>query len=197
MPADASTLQRLPKRAQKLRALGHPARLLILALLQRAPRHGEELAAILALSPSTIAHHLLDLQRAGWIESQQVQYYQRYSLKSKALSIRLTDLLDVSTEELRGHVDLHAYERGVLQEAFSGERLLELPRAQVKRDIVLRQIASLLDENRLYTSLQMDRILVEICGDVSQLRGALLDDGWITATERGFQKRAQPRSPKG
>ena len=45
----------LEARAELLKALGHPVRLLILNLLDMKPRHGEELAAILNLQPATIS----------------------------------------------------------------------------------------------------------------------------------------------
>ena len=44
----------LAERAQLFKALGHPARLLILNLVRAKPRHGEELAAILNLKPATL-----------------------------------------------------------------------------------------------------------------------------------------------
>lgn len=190
MTADPFTSQGLAQRAQKLSALGHTIRLLILVLMKQAPRHGEELAAILDLSPSTVAHHLFILHRSGWIESQQVQYYQRYSLRTQAFSIPLSDLLEVPSEELHRHVDPLAYEQEVLEQAFHEGRLLEIPRAVVKRDIVLRDIASRLDGHRHYSLLQINRMLVEIHDDVAELRAALLEGGWISTTDRGLYKRA-------
>ena len=55
----------LEERAQLFKALGHPARLLMLNLIQQKPRHGEELAAILNLKPATVSHHLSKLAEAG------------------------------------------------------------------------------------------------------------------------------------
>ena len=61
--------QNLQARAQLFKALGHPARLLILNLVQNKPRHGEELAAILRLKPATISNHLSKLASVGLILS--------------------------------------------------------------------------------------------------------------------------------
>jgi DNA-binding transcriptional ArsR family regulator len=45
--------ENLNARAELFKALGHPARLLILNLIRMKPRHGEELAVILHLSPAS------------------------------------------------------------------------------------------------------------------------------------------------
>ena len=50
-----SSEQNLDAKANLFKALGHPARLLILNLIKRQPRHGEELAVILMLNPATVS----------------------------------------------------------------------------------------------------------------------------------------------
>ena len=65
--------QNLEARAEFFKALGHPARLLILNLVQMKPRHGEELATILKLKPATISHHLAKLTEVGLLESRKDQ----------------------------------------------------------------------------------------------------------------------------
>ena len=74
----------LETRAELFKALGHPARLLILNLIRIKPRHGEELAAILGLNPATISHHLALLTAARLLTSRKDQYYQTYSFVSGA-----------------------------------------------------------------------------------------------------------------
>ena len=73
--------ENLAVRAEFFKALGHPARLLILNLIRMKPRHGEELAVILHLNPATISHHLSKLTDAGLLVSRKDQYYQVYSLR--------------------------------------------------------------------------------------------------------------------
>ena len=76
-----STSERnLEERAQLFKALGHPARLLMMNLIQQKPRHGEELAAILNLKPATVSHHLAKLADAGLLTATKDQYYQMFSL---------------------------------------------------------------------------------------------------------------------
>ncbi len=59
--------------ALRLKALADPARVKIMSLLFAAPDGEEnsgELATALALSESTVSHHLSQLRRAGLVESE-------------------------------------------------------------------------------------------------------------------------------
>lgn len=59
--------------ALRLKALADPARVKIMSLLFSAAAGEEnsgELAAVLALSESTVSHHLSQLRRAGLVESE-------------------------------------------------------------------------------------------------------------------------------
>ena len=66
--SDADALQV----ALRLKALADPVRVKIMSLLFSAPAGAEntgELAAVLELSESTVSHHLAQLRRAGFVES--------------------------------------------------------------------------------------------------------------------------------
>ncbi|NJN54915.1 MAG: winged helix-turn-helix transcriptional regulator [Anaerolineae bacterium] len=109
----------LEERAQLFKALGHPARLLIINLIQARPRHTEELAAILNLQPATISHHLAQLTAVGLLTSEKEQYYQMYSLVGLALQRSLADLVAMSEPGLATAVTPDAYRDKVLA-TFSG-----------------------------------------------------------------------------
>jgi biotin operon repressor len=174
--------------ARRLKALGHPLRLLLLNLIRLAPRHGGELAAMLGVSPSTIAHHLFILQQSGWISSKRVQYYQIYEVDMEALDTRLADHVILPADVLHKHVDLDAFRRGTLDETFQDGRLDEIPSAKLKRDVVLSEIAQSLEKNRSYDLSELNRILVDFHDDVAALRVALLAGGWIEPSESGFRR---------
>jgi biotin operon repressor len=174
--------------ARRLKALGHPLRILLINLIQRAPRHGEELAAILHIHPSTVAHHLLILQQSGWISSRRDQYYQIYAVNREALNSRLSEQVNLPGEDLDKHVDMDAYRRQVLDEFLKDGRLDEIPSAKIKRDVVLSEAARSLDENRTYAPDELNRSLVEVYDDVAALRSALLEGGWIEQVASGFRR---------
>ena len=98
----------LEERAQLFKALGHPARLLMLNLIQQKPRHGEELAAILNLKPATVSHHLSKLAEAGLLTSTKDQYYQMYSLVGDVLKKPLGDIIRLPQPSLADEVETDA-----------------------------------------------------------------------------------------
>lgn len=58
--------------ALRLKALADPARVKIMSLLFSSPageQNSGELAALLGLTESTVSHHLAQLRRAGFVES--------------------------------------------------------------------------------------------------------------------------------
>ncbi|NIM52202.1 MAG: metalloregulator ArsR/SmtB family transcription factor [Gemmatimonadales bacterium] len=55
----------LPSVTQIYKALGHPARLRILAMLRSGELCACQITAVLELAPSTVSAHLAELRRAG------------------------------------------------------------------------------------------------------------------------------------
>lgn len=81
--------------ALRLKALADPARIKIMSVLFSSPNGEEnssELAAVLALTESTVSHHLSQLRRAGLVQSDRrgMNVYHRPS--QKALSALCTIL---------------------------------------------------------------------------------------------------------
>jgi ArsR family transcriptional regulator len=56
--------------AQYVRALGHPARLVILKRLAHREYISGQIVEIPPLSQATVARHLLEMKKAGWIKGQ-------------------------------------------------------------------------------------------------------------------------------
>ncbi|MFN2204924.1 MAG: ArsR/SmtB family transcription factor, partial [Candidatus Promineifilaceae bacterium] len=108
----------LSQRAELFKALGHPARLLILNLVREKPRHGEELAAILGLTPATVSHHLSKLTAVGLLRSQKEQYYQMYSPAGEVLDKTLAEIVRLPQPGLTGSVEEDAYRDKVLRTFF-------------------------------------------------------------------------------
>ncbi len=93
------------------KALGHPARLRVLAML----RHGElcvcQLTAVLGLATSTVSGHLADLRRAGLVEEEKEGRWVRYRLSGAepvaTLAGRVLDLV-AGDRTVRGDRELAA-----------------------------------------------------------------------------------------
>ena len=65
---NAMSLSPLARSVDAFKALGHPGRLRILAMLQDGALSVCQITAVLHLAPSTVSSHLTDLRRAGWLE---------------------------------------------------------------------------------------------------------------------------------
>lgn len=103
--------QNLAARADLFQSLGHPVRLLIVNLVRMRPRHGQELAQILSLTPATISFHLSKLTAAGLLQSTKGQYYQTYALASGVLKRTLLEVVSLSQEGLKREVPENAFRK--------------------------------------------------------------------------------------
>ncbi len=63
------------------KALGHPARLRIVAMLKGGELCVCQITAVLELAPSTVSQHLTDLKRAGLIAERKEGRWVHYSLQ--------------------------------------------------------------------------------------------------------------------
>ena len=166
--------ENLEARADLLKVLGHPVRLLMLNLLRAKPRHGEELAAILRLNQATVSHHLSRLADVGLVESERSQYYQTYSLKPAALKRTLADLVFLSQPDVSAEVKEDAYSAKVLKTFFRRGRIIRLPAQLKKRQVILEKLAGEFEPGRDYPEREVNQILVEFHDDVATLRRELV-----------------------
>lgn len=189
----SSAEQNLEKRAQLFKALGHPARLLIVNLIRVKPRHGEELAAILKLNPATISHHIAQLVEAGLLQAEKAQYYQVYSLRNELLSKKLGDVLFVPQPELATDVETDAYRTAVIDTFFEHGRLKQIPAQLKKQQIVLEVIVREFEPQRDYSEHEVNQILLEFHEDVAALRRYLISEG-LMARDKGAYRRAENKA---
>ena len=172
---ERSPQQDLDARAELFKALGHPARLLILNLIKARPRHVEELAAILRLSPATVSHHLSKLSAAGLLRSERDQYYQTYSLSGHLSGRTLDDLIFMSQPGLAAQVEEDAYRHKVLSTFFRQGRLVSIPAQLKKRQIIFENLVEEFEPDRTYTEREVNQVLVDFHDDVATLRRGLIE----------------------
>jgi DNA-binding HxlR family transcriptional regulator len=178
----------LEARAALFKALGHPARLLIVNLIRLQPRHGEELAEILELNPATISHHLKKLTDVGVLRAEKEQYYQTYSLTSDVWGQRLGDLVQIATTTLPQEVEMDAYKAKVLKTFFRHGRLTQIPGQLKKWQVVLEHMVESFEPERDYTEQQVNQILWDFNQDVASIRRGFIETGLMTR-EKGLYRR--------
>jgi ArsR family transcriptional regulator, arsenate/arsenite/antimonite-responsive transcriptional repressor len=179
----------LNQRAALFKALGHPARLLILNLVRMQPRHGEELAAILGLTPATVSHHLSKLADVGLLTSEKEQYYQVYSPAGQMLEKTLEEMVRLPQPGVRGSVAEDAYREKVLRTFFKHGRLTQIPAQQKKRLVVLEHLVQEFEPGRAYPEREVNHILLDFNEDVATLRREMIDHGLMTR-EKGIYRRS-------
>jgi len=183
--------QDLEARADLFKALGHPARLLIVNLVENKPRHVEELAVILGLSPATISHHLSRLRDAGLLRSERDQYYQTHSLAGDLWDRTLGELILMPQPGLAAQVEEDAYRQKVLSTFLRRGRLVGIPAQLKKRQIVLEKLVQEFEPDRTYTEREVNQILVDWYDDVATLRRGLIEHG-LMQRESGRYRRIPP-----
>ena len=183
--------QDLAARAELFKALGHPARLLILNLITSRPRHVEELATILQLSPATVSHHLSKLSGAGLLRSEKDQYYQTYSMSGNLLGCTLGGLVLMPQPGLAAQVEEDAYRQKVLATFFHQGRLIGIPAQHKKRRIISEKLAEEFEPDRTYTEREVNQVLVDFHDDVATLRRGLIEHG-LMQRDNGLYWRVAP-----
>ncbi|NSW53019.1 MAG: metalloregulator ArsR/SmtB family transcription factor [Anaerolineae bacterium] len=169
--------ENLEVRAQMFKALGHPVRLLILNLVKTKPRHTEELAAILSLTPATVSHHLALLAEAGLLTSRKDQYYQVYQLVEEKLQKTIAEIVQVPQPGLKANVEVDAYRQKVVRAFFRHGRLIQIPSQQKKKQIILEEIVKVFSPGERYTEWDVNKMLVDFNEDVASLRRYLIEFG--------------------
>jgi DNA-binding HxlR family transcriptional regulator len=162
-------------RAQFFKALGHPVRLLILNLIKTKPRHTEELATILNLTPATISHHLSLLSEAGLLTAKKDQYYQMYQLVEEKLQQSVTEMVQLPQPGIKANVEVDAYRQKVLKAFFKQGRLVQIPSQQKKKQIILEEIVKIFEPGERYSEWDVNKILVDFNEDVASLRRYLIE----------------------
>jgi hypothetical protein len=177
-------------RAEFFKALGHPARLLILNLVRLKPRHGEELAAILCLDPATISHHLARLAEVGLLTSRKDQYYQTYSLVGDLLDRKLADLVSLPQPGMAAAVQEDAYRDKVLRTFLRQGHLIGIPAQLKKQQVILERLVQEFEPGRTYSEREVNQILVEFHEDVATLRRSMISFGLLTRDHEVYRRPA-------
>ena len=177
--------QNLQARAGFFKALGNPIRLLIINLIRTQPRHTEELASIIKLSPGTVSHHLSILTKAGLLTSEKEQYYQTYSLVEGVLDRNLEDTVALPQPDLAANIETDAFTQKVLSTFFKRGRLIKIPSQRKKLLIVPAELAKAFEEGKTYTERDVNIVIADFYDDFATLRRELVTSKLLKRTRDG------------
>ena len=158
------------------KALADPTRLRIVGLAVGRSRCGQELASILGLSPATVSHHLQVLRRAGLLRETRQTPYTFYEVDLAPIRGTMRQLADRKRVEAFGQDSgLPPEKRKVLRSFFDGSRLVQIPVAGRKKEIVLEEVLRRLPRRKEYEERQLSRWLEAIHEDYATLRREFVD----------------------
>lgn len=186
-----------PELTRFFKALADGTRLKIVGLLARESLTGEQLAAMLAVKPATISHHLAKLAEAGLVEAEGQRGREKpYRLRLAAVHSLAGQLLAQETwPQATMDVDVEAFDRQVVRDFSRRDgSLKEIPAQQKKLQAVLRHLARQFKPEQTYTEKHVNLVLGRFHPDTASLRRALISyhllardpDGrqyWRTAAE--------------
>lgn len=171
----------LNARAAVFRALSHPARLTLLRLIWTETLSGEALARLMNLAPATVSHHLAQLAEAGLTTVRADGHHRLVSVNRAALDVTLAALV---RGEAPTPTATDPYRERVLRSFLQNGRLIHLPAQRKKRDVVLRELATLFEPGRTYAEREVNGVLGELHPDFFTLRRELVGLG-LLAREKG------------
>ncbi|WP_293913425.1 metalloregulator ArsR/SmtB family transcription factor [Deinococcus sp.] len=189
--------------AELFKALGHPARVLLLRLTWDQGRSGEELCGLLKLAAATVSHHLALLDTAGLITAEQRGHHRFYRAHRAAFAPSLADLLAVPRPETETTAppapilsEEERYRAKVLRTFFKDGLLTTIPAQRKKRDVVLSYLLRDFEPGREYPESEVNALLGAYHPDFFTLRRELIMRGWLTR-ERGVYRRPEPEPATG
>ena len=182
--------ENIEKRAQFFKALGHPARLLIMNLIKRKPRHGEELALILMLNPATVSHHLSILVKGGPVEIPKGSILSSlFNGEQQSGENTLRNDFLSPNRHIAENVEEDAYRKKVLRTFFRRGRIVNIPAQRKKRQIILEEIVEQFEPEKTYLEREVNIILLDFHDDVAALRRGLIEFRLMERTTNGVYTR--------
>ncbi|MDX1613612.1 MAG: metalloregulator ArsR/SmtB family transcription factor [Candidatus Promineifilaceae bacterium] len=169
------------------KALADANRLKIIGLLAQDSYSVEELAALLALGPSTVSHHLARLVEVGLVSARAESYYNVYRLETDALEAMARRLLAEETlPAVIADVDLNAYDRQVVENYVGPDgRLKLLPRQRKKTEALIRYMIQAFEPGRAYTEQEVNEIISRFHDDTASIRREFIDYQLLERTADG------------
>ena len=184
--------KRLLELTNFFKALSDPNRLKIIGLLAQQNLTVEQLAEMLAISPSTVSHHLARLSKSGLVSARAESYYNIYELDSKRLESLSKELL--APDQLPSivkEVDMEAYDHKVVKNFTNPDGTLKAIPGQLKKmRAILLYILPEFEEGERYPEKEVNQTLERYHEDYAQLRRSMIDTGLMNR-ENGIYWRTE------
>ncbi|MBQ4561292.1 MAG: metalloregulator ArsR/SmtB family transcription factor [Clostridia bacterium] len=173
----------MENRVEILKLLADDTRLKILNILLGEDSYVEKIACDLGLTPATVCYHLKKLESAGIVNCSRSQFYIIYSINREIFEKPLYELV-----RFESAVDPEErYKKSVISNFFKCGKLINLPKQQKKREIVLREIATAFEKGRDYAEADVNTIIHLYSYDHCTIRREMIGFG-IMERENGIYR---------
>ena len=162
------------------KALADPMRLRLVGLIVDRARCGQDLAAELGISTPTVSHHLRVLRAAGLVNEIRQTPYTFFELDHVALQRAMKAVADKKVvRDIAVDAAAPAEERKVLSTFFDGPRLVAIPVARWKKEIVFEEILRRLPRRKEYGEQELSRFIEAIHPDFCTIRREFIMGGYM------------------
>jgi DNA-binding transcriptional ArsR family regulator len=183
----------LEELAGVFKALADPTRLRLAALIVEKARCGQDLAAELGISTPTVSHHLRVLRGSGLVREIRQTPYTFFELDLGALQRAVMAVADKKkARDIAVDSTLPDEHRKVLRTFFDGPRLVAIPAARKKKEIVFEEILRRLPRRKEYGEQELSRFIETMHSDFCTIRREFIMGGYMVRenaryrlTERG------------
>lgn len=185
-----------------LKVLADDKRLRLLRFIAKQPQTVTDIAAHLGLTDATTSHHLKRLRKLDLVNLQVEGTRRLYQLKRGALT-KTAMLLDrvpapppvqtVVANEWIEALEWDAEATDILNKTFQGQQLVQWPKKQKRKLVVLDYLSTRFEPGRTYTETEVNAILRVHHEDVAELRRSLVDFGYLRRERGGGSYWVTPR----
>ena len=185
----------IPEMVSFFKALADPARLRIVGLLANQAQCGQELAAALHVSPSTVTHHLRTLKKAGLVREVANHPYTEFHLELSHLQTVLRDVVRKDrVKELAAGPDVPRERRRVLNAFFVDGKLKTIPSQRRKKEIVFEEILRRLPRRKLYPEPVLNKEIQKFHSDFCTIRREFIMGSYMDREAGVYRLTAKGRS---
>lgn len=168
-----------------LKLLADETRLKILNILLGEDSYIEKIACDLGLTPATVCYHLKKLESAGIVNCSRSQFYIIYSINRDIFDRPMYEF--IKTESASDPEE--KYRNTVISNFFKSGKLINLPKQQKKREIVLREIATAFEKGRNYTESEVNTLIHLYSYDHCTIRREMIGFGIMTRNDGIYRLR--------
>ena len=174
----------MENRVEILKLLADDTRLKILNILLGEDSYVEKIACDLGLTPATVCYHLKKLESAGIVNCSRSQFYIIYSINREIFDRPMYEFIRVESA-----VDPEEkYKKTVISNFFKCGKLINLPKQQKKREIVLREIATAFEKGRDYSEREVNIIIADFHDDFCTIRRDMIAEKLLSREAGVYRK---------